>query len=33
MLLDLNARMSAKIIKGMVGEYGVPGRNESGERS
>ena len=29
---DLNARVGNEVIEGMVGQYGVPGRNESGER-
>ena len=29
---DLNARVGNEVIEGIVGRYGVPGRNESGER-
>ena len=29
---DLNARVGSEVIEGIVGQYGVPGRNESGER-
>ena len=29
---DLNARVGNKVIEGIVGRHGVPGRNESGER-
>ena len=32
MLGDLNARVGNKVIEGIVGRHGVPGRNESGER-
>ena len=31
-LRDLNARMGNEVIEGIVGQHGVPGRNESGER-
>ena len=29
---DLNARVGNEVIEGIVGQHGVPGRNESGER-
>ena len=29
---DLNARVGNEVIEGIVGQDGVPGRNESGER-
>ena len=29
---DLNARVGNKVIEGIVGQHGVPGRNESGKR-
>ena len=29
---DINARVGNEVIEGIVGQYGVPGRNESGER-
>ena len=32
MLEDLNARVGNKLIEGIVGQHGMPGRNESGER-
>ena len=32
MLEDLNARVGNEVIEGIVGQHGVPGRNESGER-
>ena len=32
MLGDLNARVGNEVIEGIVGQHGVPGRNESGER-
>ena len=32
MLGDLNARVGNELIKGIVEQPGVPGRNESGER-
>ena len=28
---DLNARVGNEVIEGIVGQHGVPGRNESGE--
>ena len=31
MLVDLNARMGNDVIEGVVGQHGVPGRNESSE--
>ena len=31
MLGDLNARVRNEVIEGIVGQHGVPGRNESGE--
>ena len=30
--MDLNARVGNELIEGIVGRYGVPGRNESGDR-
>ena len=32
MLGDLNATVGIEVIEGIVGQHGVPGRNESGER-
>ena len=32
MLGDLNARVGDGEVEGVVGKYGVPGENESGER-
>ena len=29
---DLNARVGNEVIEGIVGQHGVPGRNESGKR-
>ena len=29
---DLNARVGNEVSEGIVGQHGVPGRNESGER-
>ena len=29
---DLNPRVGNEVIEGILGQYGVPGRNESGER-
>ena len=29
---DLNARVGNELIEGIVGQHGVPGKNESGER-
>ena len=29
---DLNCRVGNEVIDGIVGQHGVPGRNESGER-
>ena len=29
---DLNTRVENEVIKGLVGQHGVPGRNESGEQ-
>ena len=29
---DLNARVGNEVIDGIVGRYGVPGRNGSGQR-
>ena len=29
---DLNARVGNEVIEGIVGQQGLPGRNESGER-
>ena len=29
---DLNARVGNEVIEGIVGQHGVTGRNESGER-
>ena len=31
-LADLNARVGNEVIEGIVGQHGVPRRNESGER-
>ena len=31
-LEDLNARVGNDVIEGIVGQHGVPGRNDSGER-
>ena len=31
-LPDLNARVGNDVIDGIVGQHGVPGRNESGDR-
>ena len=30
---DLNARVGNEVIEAILGHHGVPGRNESGERS
>ena len=32
MLGDLNIRVGNEVIEGIVGQHGVPGRNESAER-
>ena len=29
---DLNARVGNEVIEGIVGQHGVPGRNESGDQ-
>ena len=32
MLGDLNARLGNEVIEGIIGQHGVPGRNESDEQ-
>ena len=32
LLCDLNARVGKEPVDGVIGKYGVPGRNRSGEK-